>query len=64
LVEADEKLLIWGAQIPYNTGESKLEVMALTRKPRFAPVAVMQFAKVIGSTSSMMSTPSTPPPTP
>jgi acetyl esterase/lipase len=41
-------LTIWGAQIPYNTGESKLETMRLKRKPRFAPITLMRFAKVIG----------------
>ncbi len=48
MAKTKDDLLIWGAQIPYNTGESKLEAMALTRTPRFAPVAIMRFAKVIG----------------
>lgn len=44
----NDALKIWGAQIPYNTGESKLDAMALRRKPRFAPAALVRFAKVIG----------------
>jgi len=48
LVAAHEKLLIWGERVPYNTGQSKLEAMALKRIPRFAPAALLRFAKVIG----------------
>ena len=48
MVAAHEKLLIWGERVPYNTGKNKLEVMVLKRAPRFAPAALLRFAKVIG----------------
>lgn len=50
MAKSKDDLLIWGERVPYNTGKRKSAVMALKRKPRFAPAAVMRFAKVIGST--------------
>lgn len=43
-----EKLLIWGKNIPYNTGKSKLEIMALKKTPVVPILTYLKFARNIG----------------